>query len=77
MGRHLFVKMRPFTGSCPNFTFSNKLLIDSWRSISKSVSHISSHGFKCVVESVIPTGKSEYIAYFRFASVFYIPDDSR
>ena len=68
--------MRPLTGSCPNFTFPYKLLIDSWRSISKCQSHLQ-YGFKCVVESVIPTGKSEYIAYFRFASVFYIPDDSR
>ena len=33
----------PVTGTCLNFTLSNKLLIDSWCRISKSVNHISDH----------------------------------
>ena len=46
--------MRPFDF----LTFSNKLLIDNWLRISKNVNHISDHGFKCLLGSVISTDKS-------------------
>ena len=46
-------------------------LIDSWCSISKSVNHISDHGFKCPPGSVISTDTSENVAKFRFALVSY------
>ena len=52
-----------------NLTFSNKLLIDWWFSISKSVNRFSDHGFECVLGSVISIDKSECVAKFLFASV--------
>ena len=52
------------------FDFFEQTLIDSWCSISKSVSHISDHGFNCLLGSVISTDKSECVAKFSFAFVF-------
>ena len=43
------------TGTCLNFMFLNKVLIDRWFGISKSVNHISDYGSKCPWGSVIPT----------------------
>ena len=49
--------------------FSNKLLIDSCSRISKNVNHISNHGFKYLLGSVISIDTSERVAKFSFASV--------
>ena len=51
------------------FDFSNKLLIDSWCSIFRSVNNIFDRGVKHLLGCAIPTDKSEYVAKFRFASV--------
>ena len=58
------------TGTCLNLTLSIKLMIDSWCSNSKIVNLISDHGFKCLLGSTISTDKTEYVAKFRFASVY-------
>ena len=44
------------------------IVIDSWRSTSKSVNLISDHAFRCISGSLISTDKSECVAMFRFAS---------
>ena len=56
------------TGMFLNLTFSNKFLLDSCCSISKS--QISNHGFKWLSGSVILTDKSECVSKFRLAFVF-------
>ena len=55
-----------------NLTFSNKLLIETCKSNSKSVSHISDRYFKCLSLSAISTDNSNCVAKFRFASVFKV-----
>ena len=61
-----FCSMRPCYRYLTQFDFSGKLLFDSWCSISKSVNYVSDH---CFQQSMISTGKSEYIMKFRFASI--------
>ena len=53
--------------TCFILTFSNKLSIYNSCN-SKSVNHISDHDFKCLLESVISTDKSQCVAKFHFAS---------
>ena len=45
----------PVAATCLILAFLNKLLIDSWRSISKSVNHFFDHGFECLFGSLIST----------------------
>ena len=51
------------------WTLSNKLLIESWCSISESVYQISDYGFKCLARSAISANKSECVAKLRFLPV--------
>ena len=61
----------PVFGTWLNLIFSNKLLFDSWCSISESVNHVSDHDCKCfILGSAISNGKSECVMKFRFASMF-------
>ena len=41
------------TGPCLNSTFSNKLPIDSWCSISKDVNEFSDYLFKCLLKALM------------------------
>ena len=59
----------PVTCNCLNLMCSNKLLIDSWCSSSKSFNHTSNQGFKCLSGFVISTNRSECVAKFRFACI--------
>ena len=47
----------------------SKNLIDSWCSFSQNVNHVSGHGYKCLLRSVVSNDKSECVAKFHFASV--------
>ena len=69
-----FSSMRPCDWYLMQFDFSSKLLFDSWCSISESVNHVSDHGFKCILGSVISTGKSVcYEVSLRFyIYLFYV-----
>ena len=60
----------PVTSTCLNLTFSNKHLVDRCCSISRSVNHVSDHGFECLLGSMVSTDGSGYAAKFCFASVY-------
>ena len=69
-----FLLWDPVTGPWNNLIFSSKFLFGWWCSISKSVNHISGHGFKCILESVFSTGRSVcYEILLRlYISLFYV-----
>ena len=59
-------------GTCLNLTFTKKLLIEGYRSLSKSINNICDHVFKSLLGSVISTDMSEYVAKFRLVSILFV-----
>ena len=68
----VFLVWDPVTDNWSNSLFLRKLLFDSWCSISKSINHVSDHGFKSILGSVISNGKSVcYEVWRRLYSYFF------
>ena len=66
-----FLNMRPCDRYLTQFDFfSNYFLVDRWCIISESFNHISDHGVKSLLGSVISTIKSQCVAKFQFDSMF-------